>query len=108
MPRCATASASAAIVSSARARSFSATLRPNRSISRPARLQPRWRAAICGEFELPPQLGIVSPVYRAEVCIEELHRRLTSVLQGMQVDYEIILVDDGSPDRSGEKLEQIA
>jgi glycosyltransferase involved in cell wall biosynthesis len=61
-----------------------------------------------GESELPPQLGIVSPVYKAEGCIEELHRRLTAVLQGMQVDYEIILVDDGSPDRSGVKLEQIA
>jgi polyisoprenyl-phosphate glycosyltransferase len=57
---------------------------------------------------LPPQLGIVSPVYQAEGCIEELHRRLTAVLHSMQVDYEIILVDDGSPDRSGEKLERIA
>lgn len=57
---------------------------------------------------MPPRLGIVSPVYRAEGCIEELHRRLTAVLQGMQLPYEIILVDDGSPDRSGEKLERIA
>lgn len=57
---------------------------------------------------MPLQLAIVSPVYRAEGCIEELHRRLTSVLEGMQVDYEIILVDDGSPDRSGETLERIA
>jgi glycosyltransferase involved in cell wall biosynthesis len=53
-------------------------------------------------------LSIVSPVYRAEGCIDELHRRLTAVLREMQVAYEIILVDDGSPDRSAEKLEQIA
>jgi polyisoprenyl-phosphate glycosyltransferase len=57
---------------------------------------------------LPPRLGIVSPVYRAEGCLDELHRRLTTVLNEMAVDYEIVLVDDGSPDRSGEKLEQIA
>jgi polyisoprenyl-phosphate glycosyltransferase len=57
---------------------------------------------------VPPELSIVSPVYRAESCIAELHRRLTAVLAPMNVDYEIILVDDGSPDRSGELLEGIA
>jgi len=55
-----------------------------------------------------PELSIVSPVYRAEPCIEELHRRLTTVLAAMNLEYEIILVDDGSPDRSGELLERIA
>jgi dolichol-phosphate mannosyltransferase len=57
---------------------------------------------------VPSELSIVSPVYRAEACIEELHRRLTAVLAPMNVTYEIILVDDGSPDRSGELLERIA
>jgi dolichol-phosphate mannosyltransferase len=57
---------------------------------------------------VPPELSIVSPVYRAEACIAELHRRLTAVLAPMTVEYEIILVDDGSPDRSGELLEGIA
>ena len=57
---------------------------------------------------MPPQLSVVSPVFKAESCIEELHRRLSSVLGATGVDYEIILVDDGSPDRSAEKLEQIA
>jgi dolichol-phosphate mannosyltransferase len=51
-----------------------------------------------------PRLSVVSPVYRAEGCIAELHRRLVSVLQSMGVDYEIILVDDGSPDRSVEEI----
>ena len=54
------------------------------------------------------QLSVVSPVYKAEACVEELYRRLTAVLQSMQVEYEIVLVDDGSPDRSAEILERIA
>jgi polyisoprenyl-phosphate glycosyltransferase len=57
---------------------------------------------------VPPRLSIVSPVYKAEGCIDELHGRLTSVLGAMQIDYEIILVDDGSPDRSGELISRIA
>jgi polyisoprenyl-phosphate glycosyltransferase len=54
------------------------------------------------------RLSVVSPVYRAEGCVEELHRRLTAVLQSMGVDYEIVLVDDGSPDRSGQKISEFA
>jgi dolichol-phosphate mannosyltransferase len=57
---------------------------------------------------LPPQLSIVSPVYRAEGCIDELYKRLTSVLGSMNIDYEIILVDDGSPDDSAARLTGIA
>jgi polyisoprenyl-phosphate glycosyltransferase len=55
-----------------------------------------------------PRLSVVSPVYRAEACLEELHRRLTATLQSMGADYELIFVDDGSPDRSGEVLAAIA
>ncbi len=55
-----------------------------------------------------PQLTVVSPVYRAEGCIEELHRRLTDVLVAMGIDYEIVFVEDGSPDRSAEVLSRIA
>jgi polyisoprenyl-phosphate glycosyltransferase len=57
---------------------------------------------------VPPALSVVSPVYKAEGCIEELHRRLTAVLQSLNVEYEIVLVDDGSPDRSGEMIARIA
>ncbi len=43
---------------------------------------------------------MVSPVYLAEDCILELCRRLRLVLPAITNDYEIILVDDRSPDNS--------
>jgi glycosyltransferase involved in cell wall biosynthesis len=55
-----------------------------------------------------PRISVVSPVYRAEGCLDELHRRLTETLQSMRIPYEIVLVNDGSPDRSGEVLAAIA
>lgn len=53
-------------------------------------------------------LSIVSPVYRAEACIDELYHRLTTVLQNLPAPYEIILVDDGSPDQSWERIKHLA
>lgn len=55
-----------------------------------------------------PILSVVSPVYRAEGCVEELHRRITATLQQLNLEYEIVLVDDGSPDRSAELLAHLA
>jgi dolichol-phosphate mannosyltransferase len=43
-------------------------------------------------------ISVVVPVYGCDVCLYELHRRLTVVLNELVPDYEIILVDDGSPD----------
>ena len=53
-------------------------------------------------------LSIVSPVYRAEACLDEFYQRLTTVLRSLADSYEIILVDDGSPDRSWERLKNLA
>lgn len=55
-----------------------------------------------------PRLSVVSPVFLAATCLDELHRRLTETLLSMRVDYEIVLVNDGSPDASGEVLATIA
>ena len=54
------------------------------------------------------RISVVSPVYRAAACLDELHRRLTAVLRQMDVDYEIVFVNDGSPDQSGAVLAAIA
>jgi glycosyltransferase involved in cell wall biosynthesis len=52
-------------------------------------------------------LSIVSPVYRAAGCVAELHRRLVATLEAMHVDYEIVLVDDGSDDGSAEEVAKL-
>jgi polyisoprenyl-phosphate glycosyltransferase len=45
-------------------------------------------------------LSIVSPVYRAEKIIPTLGQRIAESVQQITLDYEIILVDDGSKDDS--------
>ena len=45
-------------------------------------------------------LSVVIPIYNDEEVIRELLRRLTVVVEEIVSDYEIILVDDGSRDRS--------
>lgn len=47
-----------------------------------------------------PHISVVSPVYRAEACIGELCNRLKSTIGSITEDFEIILVDDRSPDNS--------
>ena len=52
-------------------------------------------------------LSIVIPVYNSEATLDLLHSRLGAVLGALGQSYEIILVDDGSPDASWSKLEQL-
>ena len=54
------------------------------------------------------EISVVSPVYRAEGCVDELCRRLTTVLESLAVSYEIVLVEDGSPDRAWERIRDLA
>ena len=54
------------------------------------------------------KLSIVSPVYRAEMLVEMLVDRIRQAVIPMQCSYEIILVEDGSPDQSWEKIQEAA
>ncbi|TBN03605.1 glycosyltransferase [Hyunsoonleella flava] len=47
-----------------------------------------------------PEISFVSPVYRAETIIEELVEAIQKVMVKLGKSYEIILVDDRSPDDS--------
>jgi dolichol-phosphate mannosyltransferase len=47
-------------------------------------------------------LSVVVPIYNDQEVIEELLRRLTAVIDTLAPDNEIILVDDGSRDKSWE------
>ena len=51
------------------------------------------------------KISVVSPVYRGEKMVSELVRRNVEALTGMGVDYEIILVNDASPDNSWQAIE---
>lgn len=51
-------------------------------------------------------LSVVIPIYNDEEVIPELLRRLTAVVESIVSDYEIILVDDGSRDRSWEIMQE--
>lgn len=51
-------------------------------------------------------ISVVSPVYRAENIVEELVKQLHEQLSLITPDYEIILVNDASPDASWEKIVQ--
>jgi len=50
------------------------------------------------------KISIVSPVYQAEDLLEELVERLIKSLSPITPFFEIILVDDGSCDKSWEKI----
>ena len=52
------------------------------------------------------KISVVSPVYRGEKMVSELVRRNVEALTGMGVDYEIILVNDASPDNSWTEIEK--
>jgi dolichol-phosphate mannosyltransferase len=51
-------------------------------------------------------LSVTAPLYNEEATVEELHRRVGAALAGLP--YELILVDDGSTDRTGEILARLA
>jgi glycosyltransferase involved in cell wall biosynthesis len=53
-------------------------------------------------------ISVVIPVYRGEKTIPELIERLGKVLPQICTAYEVILVNDGSPDQSWQVINQLA
>jgi len=54
------------------------------------------------------ELSVVIPVYGCEECLRALHRRLTESVRPLVGSYEIVYVDDRSPDGSWQTLREIA
>jgi len=54
------------------------------------------------------KISVVTPVYKAEACLDALFTQLTSVLARISPDYEIIMVNDRSPDASWDIIKKIA
>jgi glycosyltransferase involved in cell wall biosynthesis len=56
---------------------------------------------------LDPEISVVIPLRDEEDNVVPLHGELTDVLDQIGVSYEVILVDDGSADRTFERLAEI-
>jgi glycosyltransferase involved in cell wall biosynthesis len=55
-----------------------------------------------------PDYSVIVPLYNESEAIEELYLRLTRVMSGTGLRYELVFVDDGSRDNTLEKLKAIA
>lgn len=51
-----------------------------------------------------PALSVIIPIYNEEDNVEPLYHELTDVLDGTGLEYEIIFINDGSRDSTGERL----
>lgn len=52
-------------------------------------------------------VSVVVPVYRSQATLHELHQRLSQALSETGLGYEIILVDDASPDDSWSIMKEL-
>jgi glycosyltransferase involved in cell wall biosynthesis len=57
--------------------------------------------------EKKTEYSVVIPVYNSVKTLEELTRRISVTMENITKDYEIILVDDCSPDQSWDKLKEL-
>lgn len=53
-------------------------------------------------------ITIVTPVYKCETCLVEMYKRLKSALTPMTADFEIIMVNDDSPDNSWNVIQRLS
>ena len=54
------------------------------------------------------KISVVTPVYKAAACLDTLYAQLVSVLARISPDYEIIMVNDRSPDASWDIIKKIS
>ncbi|MBU3978200.1 glycosyltransferase family 2 protein [Patescibacteria group bacterium] len=54
------------------------------------------------------EISVVTPVYQAEECLEELYSRLARSLSAINPNFEIIMVNDGSLDTSWSLIKKLA
>lgn len=55
-----------------------------------------------------PNISLFFPVYRDETTVEAVAHKALATLRELAGEFEIVIVDDGSPDRSGELADQLA
>ena len=55
-----------------------------------------------------PHISIVTPVYGCKTCLEELYLRVKKTLDSMGQTFELIMVNDASPDDAWETITKLA
>lgn len=55
-----------------------------------------------------PLISVVIPCYNEELVLDALYDRMSRVCENLHADYEIVLINDGSKDRTWEKMADLA
>lgn len=55
-----------------------------------------------------PKLSVVIPCYNEEDCLVELHQRVSAACSACTDDYELVLVNDGSTDKTWQMIEDVS
>ncbi len=55
-----------------------------------------------------PQISVIAPVFNEVESLPEFYRRVKNVLAGLDLSWELLLVDDGSTDGSTDLIRQLA
>lgn len=54
-----------------------------------------------------PTFSIIAPCFNEEDSLPELYRRISSVMKGIGESWELVLIDDGSGDRTAQVMQQL-
>ncbi|MBI4678256.1 MAG: glycosyltransferase family 2 protein [Elusimicrobia bacterium] len=60
------------------------------------------------EHPSPCRLSVIVPVYNEEDCLDRLSDEISAALEGVEGTHEVILIDDGSTDRSFDIVAELA
>lgn len=66
------------------------------------------KSLLKAEGQVSRNVSVVSPVYGCATCLEDLVDRVETVLSASGWSFEMVLVDDASPDRAWDRILQLA
>ncbi len=78
------------------------------SMPQPQEHQEPTREQGMGASATPPELSLAIPLYNEEENVASVVAELVRALEEQHIDYELVLVDNGSEDATGEIIERLA